>query len=193
MSHIMLDLETLGTTPGSIILAIGACYFSPVDGLGREFYRVISRESCEKAGLVSEPATVDWWSKQSPEARRVLELTESPQAYVLDHALRDFTSFVGKEGSPDDTRIWGNGADFDNALIMYAYKTVGLPVPWKFWNNRCYRTMKSFAPNVPAPPRRGTHHNGLDDAKTQAEHAVKIMQALMSPSDRKKLIAAEVR
>ena len=46
--------------------------------------------------------------------------------------------------------------------------------PWKFWNDRCYRTIKSMHPEVPMP-RTGTHHNALDDAKTQALHLMAIL------------------
>lgn len=35
MNNIMLDLEALGTPPGSIVLSIGAVYFG-LDGLGKE-------------------------------------------------------------------------------------------------------------------------------------------------------------
>lgn len=178
MSHIMVDLETLGVTPGAIILSIGAVYFSPTMGLGREFQRVISRESSEQAGLLAEVETVEWWKRQSPAARRVLELAEGKDAFTLQTALQDLRDFIDLDGVAE-ARVWGNGASFDNALLTYAYKAIAVPVPWKFWNNRCFRTLKSCAPNVAAPQRIGTLHNALDDAKNQALHAVAIMKDFM--------------
>jgi inhibitor of KinA sporulation pathway (predicted exonuclease) len=46
---------------------------------------------------------------------------------------------------------------------------------YKFWNERCYRTVKNQYPDVKLT-RTGTYHNALDDARTQAEHLVQICQ-----------------
>jgi hypothetical protein len=40
VKNVMIDIETLGTRPGSVILSIGACRFG-ADGIGEEFYRAI--------------------------------------------------------------------------------------------------------------------------------------------------------
>lgn len=169
---IMVDLETLGTQPGSVILSIGAVEFDPDRGLGAAFYTVISRGSCLLEGLTEDANTLAWWSRQSKEARAVLDQANSPSAHTLHHALQDFWAFMRR-----DDEVWGNGSDFDNVLLAAAYQATGLPLPWKFWNNRCYRTLKSLRPDVPFV-RSGTHHNALDDARTQADHAVHILRAL---------------
>jgi hypothetical protein len=67
-------------------------------------------------------------------------------------------------------RLWGNGASFDNAILAHAYARCGATPPWKFWNDRCYRTVAALT----ATPRQqgGTHHNALDDARSQAEHLI---------------------
>jgi exodeoxyribonuclease VIII len=44
---------------------------------------------------------------------------------------------------------------------------------WEFWKDRCYRTIKNCYPDVPFD-RRGTHHNALDDARSQALHLIAI-------------------
>lgn len=177
MSHIMLDLETLGTAPGCIILSIGAVVFSAKYGLGAEFDRVISTKSCVEAGLVSESDTVAWWARQEPNARAVLEQARCAAAWDLRRTLGDFSNFIAAQGGKVDARIWGNGSDFDNAILAHAYKAVDLPLPWKFYRNRCYRTLKSCAPALEAEDRKGVHHNALDDAKHQARHAVAIMRS----------------
>ena len=76
---------------------------------------------------------------------------------------------------PVVTRHQGNGADFDLPILAAAYAAVGLSVPWKPYNGRCYRTLKNLAPVVKLA-RPGTHHNALDDARTQAVHAIKLMR-----------------
>ena len=68
-------------------------------------------------------------------------------------------------------RLWGNGASFDNAILSTAYELCELETvqPWRFYNDRCYRTVKSLYPEV-AMVRTGTYHNALDDAESQALH-----------------------
>jgi hypothetical protein len=109
---VMVDLETLGTLPGSVLLSIGAVGFNEmevVESLESEFYAVIKRESCEELGLKTSGSTLKWWESQTEEARRVLT---DPSAVDLLTALNDFNEYLSS--FPGDVRIWGNGANFDN-------------------------------------------------------------------------------
>lgn len=161
----MLDLETLGNKPGSVIVAIGAVKFS--DGeITSSFYELVDPETCVSAGLRMDSATVMWWLKQADEAR--LEITKPGKD--LREVLIAFASWIGS----DDAEMWGNGAAFDNVLLAAAYDSTGMERPWKFWNDRCYRTLKSLRPDVPMD-RAGTHHNALDDAESQARHLMAIL------------------
>jgi hypothetical protein len=76
----------------------------------------------------------------------------------------------------DSLQIWGNGADFDNVILSSAYRNTGHVTPWGTYKNRCYRTIKSANRHV-AMARTGTHHNALDDAKSQAQHLIRIWAA----------------
>lgn len=164
IQHIMIDLETLGTKPGSIVLTVGAVKFSKL-GVAEKFYRAISEADCMANGLTSDPSTLEWWRNQSTEARdAAFAGTDS-----LRETLLAFTEFCGD----DVIRIWGNGSDFDNVLLEEAYRAAGLGVPWKFTGNRCYRTIKNLFPKVQVPSV-GTAHNALDDAIFQANHLIAI-------------------
>lgn len=171
MPHVMLDLETLGTKPGSVILSIGAVNFGP-KGIGPKIYIPINQASSEASGLTTDRATLGWWLRQSPEARTVLEETRKGGVRLPD-ALEQFAAFMRQCGS--DVRVWGCGANFDNVLLSHAYSVVGQRLPWKYTNDRCYRTLKNLFPSITIE-RAGTHHNAVDDALSQAEHATRIMQ-----------------
>lgn len=172
----MVDLETLGRSPGCVILSIGAVAFDEITGTtGDEFYTVISRASCRAAGMFEDPETVAWWEEQTIEARAALVQATNTAGPTLAEALLAFTQFL-QEGD----EVWGNGADFDNAFLSTAFGLVGLETPWKFWNSRCYRTLKNLRPDV-ALDRTGTYHNALDDARTQAVHAIALLRALPAP------------
>jgi hypothetical protein len=168
MNAVMLDLETLGTEPGSVIVAIGAVRFNRL-AVGKQFYIRVDAQSCMEAGLKLDVSTVLWWLKQSDEAR--LELCK--EGVPLAAALQQFTGFLEAD---EDVEMWGNGAAFDNTLLAAAYKAMHLTPPWAFWNDRCYRTIRALNPEIKAT-RTGTHHNALDDARTQAEHLIAILNA----------------
>jgi hypothetical protein len=179
---VMLDLETLGTAPGCAVLSIGAVAFDQYGGqLGPEFYEVISRASCRKHGLIEDEDTLAWWSKQSSQARQVLADAEASTAQGLGGVLVKLTGYLQKFGKRD-LHIWGNGSDFDQPILAACFRVVKYPLPWLYYNNRCYRTLRSLASIPGAAPRQGVYHNALDDAKTQALQAINILQKLRVPA-----------
>ena len=158
--HVMLDLETLGTRPGDTILSIGAVKFDAEKGLGEEFYVTIKPDSCKEAGLKAQKSTIEWWGKQSEEAKAAAFKGE----FTLEAALLKLSMWMPPI---EQAVVWGNGANFDNALLAAAYRAVKMDPPWNFWNDRCYRTISSMFMKSRVE-RVGTYHNALDDAKTQA-------------------------
>ena len=184
MKDLMVDLETLGKTPGCVIMSIGAVFFDADSGeLGKEFYTVVNVASAEREGLLLDKETISWWGRQSSEARKVIDEAYSEEKSIsLRAALSQFREFCHEECVEADIRIWGNGADFDNAILACAFKAADLPPPQQHWNNRCFRTLKALVPAVGKMERRGTYHNALDDAKTQALHAIKCLRWLSAGS-----------
>lgn len=160
----MLDLETLGTAPNSVIIAIGAVKFD-LDGVKDQFYQVVDPASCVDIGLQIDASTVMWWMQQNTAARKAF----TEKGVHIEVALSQFASWVD-----ENDLVWGNGSDFDNVLLAEAYKKAKIEQPWKYFNNRCYRTMKNQFPQIKLE-RKGTHHNAVDDAISQAEHLIKIL------------------
>lgn len=161
----MLDLETMGTGYNAAICSIGAVKFSLDKGIVDEFYCTINAKDCVANGLVVEEATVNWWLKQPREV--MAALTKDTKS--LKDGLALFSKWFGTKSL--DT--WGNGATFDNVIIQSAYEAVGIRRPWKYWNDRCFRTIKNIIV-VDEETREGTYHNALDDAKHQAKHLLRI-------------------
>lgn len=165
-TQVMLDLETFGNKPGSVIVSIGAVKFGGGEILD-SFYERIDARSCVELGLNMDASTVLWWLNQNDAARK--EITQPGNK--LSEVLLRFSSWT----NDPDVEIWGNGASFDNVLLSAAYDHARLPRPWKYSNDRCYRTIKNLYPEV-ALIRDGTHHNALDDAKSQATHLMNIIK-----------------
>lgn len=170
-TNVMLDLETLGTRPGCKVLSIGAVVFGPA-GLGATFYTEMDMNA--QPGLEADQDTLDWWAKQAPEARDRLFSNTSVKP-TLGQGTAEFSKWLNT--AAPGALVWGNGADFDNPILAAAYAVQGLKQPWGTWNGRCYRTLKALRPDVKLV-RSGTHHNALDDARSQADHATRILNAM---------------
>lgn len=168
--HIMVDLETMGIRPTSAIVSIGAVHFT-ADMVLSEFHTPVSLASCLAAGLTQDQSTIDWWMKQSVEARSSWQCDDAP---TLEQALTKFAAWCKSVGTPREICPWGNGSDFDNVLMVNAHRALDVDPPWEFYNHHCFRTMKNMF-QVPSFPRQGVHHNALDDAKHQAVHLQRIL------------------
>lgn len=178
MKHIMVDLETLGTAPGSAILSIGAVEFDPYsDRIGATFDRHIDLVGSFAAGFEVSASTTLWWLTQSEDARsRIIRGQVGAQHPA--GVLVDFSGFCEQVSASikKDVVIWGNGASFDNVLLGEAYRMVNLLPPWEFWNDKCYRTIKGEYPDVKLV-REGVHHDALHDAISQAKHLQSIYKS----------------
>lgn len=171
--QIMLDIETMGNGTNSAIIAIGAVAFDD-NKITNKFYSEVNLQSSIENGGNVDGSTVMWWMQQSDDARKAF--AGNNHAPVLQEALAAFTKWVVMvKGS----LVWGNGSTFDNTIIGNAYKGCGLPIPWKFWNDKCYRTVKGMCPHIKLE-RVGVYHNAVDDAESQALHLIKILKYLTS-------------
>ena len=162
MNHIMIDIETWGTTPGCMLRSIGAVEFDPETGeLGGTFYANIDEVSQAALGMTKDPSTIAWWADQSPEAQAALVDDQHP----LTEVLQGFASWFNHVGGQ---YVWGHGASFDPVLVEAAYNACMLDAPWSFWNVRCCRTVLALANRRPDRRSDDVHHNALHDAQAQA-------------------------
>lgn len=164
MTNIMIDLETASARSDAAILSIGAVKFGP-SGIDGTFYQAVDFQShVDVGGRVSDD-TIEWWTKRSEQARAVWT---DPNRVDIRDALIAFSRWA----ACPDLKIWGNGATFDNVVLVNAYHSAGLKAPWEFWNDRCYRTAVAGRPRIDRS--NGTHHNALDDAVAQAKHFIRV-------------------
>lgn len=178
--NIMLDLETLGTRPGCAILSIGAIAFDAKSGLREPFYLVVNTKSCLAKGLTVDANTLAWHRGRGEEHAKILAEAEASKVGI-GGAIATFADYLRRIGHPKQISIWGNGADFDPVILAHCYAILGLPLPWEFWNTRCFRTLRALAE---LPKRTIVKHNALEDATDQAAEAVEILKRLkMEPKE----------
>ena len=165
-NRVMLDIETLGTEQGCAILSIGAVRFG-LDGHGDEFYRSVDLESCQDAGLEIDANTLEWWLGQDDAVTGVLTGGDN-----LADVLEDFSSFYGTSDE-----IWAFSPSFDCDILAAAYDAVGIVPPWKYYEERCCRTLAAL-PVWPDIEQDGDEHDALDDARYQAWQTAEALRAL---------------
>ncbi|HBA7072478.1 TPA: exonuclease [Escherichia coli] len=179
--HLMIDLETMGTNTNAPIVVIGAVFFDPQTGeIGPVFYIVISLTDAMNTGAVPDGGTIEWWLKQSSEARAAI-LTDQVK---LKDALSRFREFINEYSDEKFVQVWGNGATFDNVILRRSYERQGIPCPWRYTNDRDVRTMVALGLVIDfdartSIPFEGVRHNALDDARHQAKYVSAIWQKLI--------------
>lgn len=179
--NVMADIETPSTLKSAAILSIAAVAFDDEGRfVGHPFYITISLQSNLKAGrTVDEDCLCNFWIQKCDDDVRkeafsgTCELLSALDAF--DSWFKHMERISGKSGV-----MWGNGSEFDNAIIEDAFKGFDRPAPWKFWASKCYRTVKGmYKEEVPMHKFEGKH-NALTDATEQAKHLVRIDQAARS-------------
>lgn len=181
--EVMLDLETLSIQPDAAIISIGAVKFNPCGIIGqlgdpkdtnyRPFYAVLDLHSVvTEHGFRADGQTIKWWmsDKVSQEARAPFNSVET---VPLEVALSSFWEWFGPESMP----TWGNGANFDNVILRSAFDKLHGTCPFKFYHDRCFRTVKSLYPGVEYVKPTLAHH-ALSDAEAQAIHLQKLFNHL---------------
>lgn len=171
MSHIMIDLETMSTESNASIIAVGAVEFTNTVVLKETgFYANIDLDSCMRRGLHVSANTIYWWLSQTEAAKVALMKDKRSLPDALKELAEWFESIEKIQG------VWGNGSDFDCTILGNAYKACGLQVPWKYYMNRCFRTLKKM--NKPIDVSTiGVEHNALDDAIWQATYMVELSKS----------------
>lgn len=177
LGHLMVDIETLGQSSGSVILSISAVEFCLDTGkTGRTFTQNICIQSCLDLGLKIDGSTIEWWFSQDEAARIALFKETIP----LPMAILHFWSFY-KNLFDDEVKVWGNGSRFDLGIIADAFKHCCMILPWKYSNERDVRTLVGFAPEIKASmPFDGIKHIPIDDCMHQIKYCWKTYQYLLT-------------
>lgn len=192
-TNVMIDLETLGTKPGCIVLTLGAVAFDDtgvLSDLGEVHVRLDSDHQ-HSVGLKADPGTALWWISQPKEAQE--QLLDKPEVNVstvlafFNEWLEEVTGTNLEDVDYLPVSIWGNGANFDGPILRELYDAFGMRCPWGFWDECCYRTerkslealIRQLGGTVESVQREGTYHNALDDAKYQVD----VLTSLRSQRD----------
>lgn len=169
MNELMIDLETLGTGPDTIVISLGAVFFDLDAGkLGATFYMAFDIEDQIKIGRSFTADTLKFWMNQEGAAKKVFHEQAKPTKLILDL----FAKWVKDNSMKSKVKPWGNGSHFDISIMESLFHDFGIECPWLFYNVMDVRTLRRFLANNEKIPKPGTNHHALDDAKTQAEFCI---------------------
>jgi hypothetical protein len=172
MSDIMIDIETLGTRPGCVILTLGAVKFNPfsLDAPGPGLYvRPDVDEQIAKGREVQED-TMLWWMQQAEDVRE--EALGEDARITVEEMYRQLNRFL--VGS---NNIWCQGPAFDMVIIENLYRQYGWPTPWQFWQIRDSRTLFGVHGDPRVKGKVGLH-NALEDCVSQATAVQQVYNKL---------------
>lgn len=168
MKDVMTDLETLGTSPQTPVISLGAVFFD-MDGktLGPTFYMAMDVNEQIARGRKPTGDTIKWWLSQTDAAKRVFHEKARPVTEVLTLFAQWY-----KQNYSKGAFIWGNGSTFDISILEDMYRDYGIELPWGYNKAMDLRTFKRFKANGAQIPNAGVAHNALDDAIAQAQYVL---------------------
>lgn len=172
MNSIMLDCETLSTSPDAVILSIAAVEFNPFE-ITTDFSKnktldiLINIDEQVQLGRVIDDSTVTWWGQQPQDVQNKLFAEEGRLSVIS--ALTELRKFCWNKD-----RIWCQGTDFDISLLNNAYTQTKQPKPWKYWQVRDSRTLLDLI-DVSQPT---VTHDSIEDCKRQVMGVQQVLDKL---------------
>lgn len=177
MTHVMIDLETMGNGHDASITQIGAVAFTEEVVLPGEFSADVRLASSAAAGLKIDPSTVTWWMEQDGAARAAW-LQSQKQAWALSRALHELEKWLTPLKAEG---IWSHGSTFDLPILNNAYRSFGNSPGWNFRDARDTRTLfwlcklNSFDPWAEDAVEGEVKHKAVDDARRQTRAVIRAL------------------
>ena len=167
----MIDIETMGNKPTSIICSVGAAVFNlETKEIGATFNSKISMKSSEKYGFTYDASTIYWWLKQSEEARKSILLTDEElkdPKLDLKYVMTNFRNWITSQEPLKS--YWAKG-QFDLPMLNYHFEKLGID-PLDFRRLRDIRTLMDLSNvNQKDYPNIGNAHSALDDCLYQISY-----------------------
>lgn len=175
---LMLDIETLDTSPKAVVLSVGLVRFNPVSrDIAEAAQIVLDLDEQLELGRVINPNTLRWWVSPDPKAPNKLETfrnqiaPEGAPPKNLADALSEIHDIAERVH-----RVWGNGVGFDNTILhSLSNDAIGASV-WGYWKDRCFRTFARTFDAKAKLRKNAADHDALSDAKLQADWMADIIE-----------------
>lgn len=192
----MLDIETLGTEPDSIITELGIYTFSKNESYTpASLHCRIGITDQIRAGRTISSSTLKWHFEKT--AVNFLEYIDADKSNIDDalSALKLFVEAEKRKMPGCKIYIWANSPIFDIIILKDLYKSLGYPIEETIFNEDLfeyqtimdYRTIAKLIEKedldlikqeVESESEEGSSHNALYDAIHQSKVLMKIAHYL---------------
>lgn len=183
MQDLQIDIETMGTGPRAAIVGIAAVFFDlRTETIGDKYQASVHLGTAVRDGGTMDPGTVMFWLRQNDQVRKAVAYGARDIAEVL----AEFRAWVVHRCPPEQLRPWANSPAFDLAILGSALDRANIARPWRFWNERDFRTVKAMHPAVEYDTKdkgEGAHDPTVD-CLFQIEHLFKIKRHLQQTKGR---------
>lgn len=165
--HVMLDIETLGTKPGCVVLQVAMVSFNQerVISTSHRLWNIDVGDQL-MAGLEIDPDTVAWWRKQDQTAQLIV-LSPTASRFRLREAREKIKAVLELELANERFKLWANPDWFDLPLLATIYQCAGEDYPWPRRQTADARTLLCAA-GITTRTRSDVKHYALSDAIAQA-------------------------
>lgn len=148
LTHLLFDIETLGTREDTVILSVACVPFIFEEHecfdiyLANGFFvKLDVKDQIRKHRRTVSEATLEWWKKQSTNARE-WNLKPSAGDRTLVDGLTSLSKFIGNtDYNYQESYVFSRGTYFDFPKLEHAYEvSAGLKVPFNTYKIRDVRT-----------------------------------------------------
>ena len=168
---LMIDIETLGTRPDSVIMTVGAVLFDPEDSSrGQKIVCIRPRiDEQISMGRSIEHPTLEWWSTQNPKIWR-------DAICAADRTgVRNSLSVLGDFADGADL-IWAYGPQFDIVMLESLYRQTGERPPWDYHQIRDCRTVTGLLENMLMEDMPADERDDAHDAVADCRYQIKCLK-----------------
>lgn len=179
-TDVMIDIETVGRTPGCALIQIAAVPFNMNTGaISNNVFKMsinLNHQLESGKGFTYCHNTYKWWKKENLELFQYL----SKSRYKYDQVGNDFQKWFKNLEDYKNLRVWGNSNRFDLGIIEGWYKKgIGEKFEpfWNTWLERDVRTLAMLDPYIKKNTKFiGTKHDAIDDCKHQIKYCRRIVE-----------------
>ena len=168
----MLDIETMGVKPDTLVLSIAAVAFDEFNDISTysDLQHLDLLLDTEEQAHRSIDKETEWWWNQRDEAVRE-KIFGDVGRVSIDDALDQLIKFCWQK-----SRIWCQGPTLDITVLTHLFSERGKGVPWGYGVVRDSRTLLDLV-EVEQPPAT---HDSIEDCVRQI---VGVQQAIKKLGD----------
>ena len=165
-TDLMIDFKTLGGTPNSAVISLGATLFNrhEVNSDLKSFY-ILLKPDVERRDV--EPRMLGWWFDKPLSAQKEVKKAIT-QGVSSSLAIEAFSQFLkANKFSKETGHVWGLAASFDLPILDSLCRETNSPELYSFRNIRCLRTLYGVvdfpkeARTIPAIAHHSQHRSSV--------------------------------